>query len=93
MGCVTLGENSEIIEFEEKPEEPKSTLAIVAMYLFRPEHVKLLQEFKKEGGNLDSPSNIIPYLMKKGTKISAYLSKGKVVDANSLEQISEAKKY
>jgi glucose-1-phosphate thymidylyltransferase len=89
LGCVTLDEKNCVLEFEEKPENPKTTLAIVAMYFFRPEHINLLREFKKTGGNLNSPSNIIPFLMKRGIKISAFLSKGKVIDANNAEQISE----
>jgi len=93
LGCVTLDKENRIIEFEEKPENPKSTLAIVAIYLFRPEHVKLLREFKESGGDLNSPSNIIPFLMDKEIKISAFLSKGKVIDANGPKEISEAASY
>jgi glucose-1-phosphate thymidylyltransferase len=93
LGCVTLDKANRIIEFEEKPEKPKSTLAIVAIYLFRPEHIKLLREFKESGGNLNSPSNIIPFLMDRGVKISGFLSKGKVVDANGPDEISEAASY
>jgi glucose-1-phosphate thymidylyltransferase len=93
LGCVTLDKANRVVEFEEKPENPKSTLAIVAIYLFRPEHIKLLREFKESGGNLNSPSNIIPFLMDRGVKISAFLSKGKVVDANGPKEVSEAVAY
>ena len=93
LGCVVLDEANRVTEFEEKPESPKSTLAIIAIYLFRPEHIKLLREFGESGGDLNSPSNIIPFLMEHGIKISAFLSKGKVVDANGPSEISEAASY
>jgi glucose-1-phosphate thymidylyltransferase len=93
LGCVVLDDKNSVTEFEEKPQNPKSTLAIIAIYLFRPEHIKLLREFGKSGGDLNSPSNIIPFLMKHGVRISAFLSKGKVVDANGPKEISEAASY
>ncbi len=93
LGCVELDGNFQVISFEEKPEEPKSTLAIIAIYLFRPEHIKLLREFRGKGGDLNSPSNIIPFLMKEGIKISVFLSKGKVIDANGPQEISEVSSY
>jgi Nucleoside-diphosphate-sugar pyrophosphorylase involved in lipopolysaccharide biosynthesis/translation initiation factor 2B, gamma/epsilon subunits (eIF-2Bgamma/eIF-2Bepsilon) len=93
LGCVVLDDKNRVTEFEEKPENPKSTLAIVAIYLFRPEHIKLLREFKESGGDLNSPSNIIPFLMERGVKISGFLSKGRVVDANGPKEISEAASY
>lgn len=93
LGCAILDENSQITEFEEKPEKPKSPFAIIAIYLFRPEHVSLLRDFKSEGGNLNSPSNIIPYLMERKIKIYAYVSRGQVIDANSPEEIDKARRY
>jgi glucose-1-phosphate adenylyltransferase len=93
LGCVVLDDASDVKEFEEKPEFPKSTLAILAIYMFKPEHITLLREFKESGGNLNSPSNIIPFLMKKGIKISAFVSKGRVIDANGPEEISQVAGY
>jgi len=93
LGCVVLDGESNIKEFEEKPVSPKSTLAILAIYMFRPEHIDLLREFKESRGNLNSPSNIIPFLMKKGVKISAFVSRGRVIDANGPEEISQVADY
>ena len=93
FGCPFLDEDGFVISFEEKPQDPKSSLAILAFYLYRPEQIKFLEEFKDQGGNMDSPSNIIPFLMKSGVKIRTFVVNKEVVDAGTPEEIEKAKKY
>jgi len=93
FGCPEVDENGLIISFEEKPENPKGTLAILAFYLFRPIHVNSLKEFKGEGGNLDSPSNIIPYFLKKGVRASVFIVGNEAVDAGTPQEIDKARNY
>ena len=45
-GIVKLGENGDIVEIEEKPEKPKSNLAITGIYLFKPDIFKFAKSVK-----------------------------------------------
>jgi len=93
LGCVLMDSEGRITDFEEKPDNPRSTLAIVALYIFGPEHRKLLEKFKDTGGDLNSPSNIIPFFMRHDIKIFGYAAKGNIVDANQPDDIQKANEY
>jgi glucose-1-phosphate thymidylyltransferase len=53
-----------IVDFVEKPPRPKSTLAATAIYLWKREHLPLLERYKNEGGNMDSPGHFPVWLVK-----------------------------
>jgi glucose-1-phosphate thymidylyltransferase len=47
-GNVTLDENGNIIDIEEKPKKPKSNLAITGVYLFRPDIFEFAKNVKPD---------------------------------------------
>lgn len=47
LGCVML-DGDKVVDFEEKPENPKSSLASTACYILKKEDLKLLEKFEKE---------------------------------------------
>ena len=47
-GIVGVGDGNRMIEFEEKPSEPKSTLASTGVYIYPPHVLSMLQEFVKK---------------------------------------------
>tara|TARA_Y100000310_G_scaffold203848_1_gene204099 strand:+ start:555 stop:1259 length:705 start_codon:yes stop_codon:yes gene_type:complete len=47
VGCVVLN-GDKVVEFDEKPEEPKSSLASTACYILKKEDLALLDKFEKE---------------------------------------------
>ncbi len=51
--------------FEEKPAEPTSTLCAIALYYYRPEALRLLPTYMKEGNNPDQPGRFIQWLYRK----------------------------
>ncbi len=51
--------------FEEKPAEPISTLCAIALYYYRPEALRLLPTYIKEGNNPDQPGRLIQWLYPK----------------------------
>ena len=93
FGCPELDGEGFVMSFEEKPSEPKTDLATIAFYVYRSEHLDLLKEFKEQGGNMDSPSNIIPFLLKNNVKVASMIVKDNIVDAGTPEDIKEAMKY
>jgi len=62
---VVVNEEGRIIDFEEKPQEPKTTLAAVCLYLFPKDQLHLVGEYVKEGNNPDAPGYYIGWLHKK----------------------------
>lgn len=93
LGCAVVDDHNRIVEFTEKPEQPNSTMTILPIYVFRPRHIQLLRDFARQKGDLNSPSNIIPFLMKQDEPVLAYVSGNRVVDANGPEEIQQARQY
>lgn len=60
--AVLKQETSEIIDFQEKPEKPKSTLAATAVYFYPKEKLNLIKEYMKEGLTKDAPGNLVKWL-------------------------------
>ena len=86
-GIVEL-KNNEIIGLEEKPIQPKSTLASICCYRFNKETKGLLETYLKEG-NKDNTGNFVKYLIGK-QKINAFLFKEKLYDIGSIESYKKA---
>ena len=73
FGIMNTNETGRIVEFEEKPEKPKSNLASMGIYIF---NWKLLRqalkddEKDKESSN-DFGKNIIPKMLNEGRRLFA----------------------
>lgn len=59
---VALDDNKKIVNFEEKPENPSTTLAAICMYIFPKEELGLISRYIKEGGNPDATGFYIAWL-------------------------------
>lgn len=64
-GVGTLNSKNKVIDFEEKPSKPKSTLASSAVYMFPKEKLDLFKEYLVEGNNKDAVGFFISWLVKK----------------------------
>lgn len=91
-GVVKIGRTGKILDFEEKPQKPKSTLVSTACYIFPKETLKLFSQYLKEGNSKDAPGFFLQWLYKKrgvyGFVFSEYWFD--IGDFSSLEQ---AKKF
>lgn len=69
----TSGDDDQIYEFEEKPENPKSNLASMGIYIFSwPKLKEALIEDNKVHNDSDFGKHIIPYMLNKGDRMYAY---------------------
>lgn len=69
FGILTDDESGRIVEFEEKPQEPKSNLASMGIYVFSKDVlINILQDLKKPG--LDFGGDVIPHLIHHGNVYS-----------------------
>ena len=92
FGIMNTREDHSIFEFDEKPEEPKSNLASMGVYIF---NWACLKQLLKED-NLDKNSsndfgkNIIPKMLANNQKLYAYPFKGYWRDVGTIESFWEA---
>ena len=92
FGIMNTDENNKIIEFEEKPKEPKSTKASMGIYIFnRSLLAKYLEadENNPESSN-DFGKNIIPAMLDAGEPMYAYEFSGYWKDVGTIQSLWEA---
>ena len=88
-GNIVTNEHNKIVDFEEKPTEPKSSLAAAATYLFSKEALEEIEICLKENPNLDAPGNLIKHLITK-QPVYSYIIEGRWFDIGSFDQLEEA---
>lgn len=90
FGVVVTDENAQIVEFEEKPENPKSNLASMGIYIFSWPVLREALIHLKDQSNCDFGKHIIPYCHEKGQRIFAYEFNGYWKDVGTLGSYWEA---
>ena len=88
----TDGETGQIVEFEEKPEHPKSNLASMGIYIFNWKLLRkmLVADMKNEESNHDFGKDIIPTMLNDGKRLFAYKFKGYWKDVGTIDSLWEA---
>ena len=61
-GIVDLAEDGRVLDFVEKPEDPPSTLAATATYLYHRAHVPLVRTYLDDGNPPDQPGRLVGWL-------------------------------
>lgn len=64
-GVVEINEAGIAVGFEEKPQQPKSNLAVPPFYIYKNETLPLITTYLEEGNNPDAPGNFVPWLLKR----------------------------
>ncbi len=92
FGIMNTDENGCIVEFEEKPEHPKSNLASMGIYIFNWKTLRkmLIADMKNAGSNHDFGKDIIPALLADNRKLVAYKFKGYWKDVGTIDSLWEA---
>jgi glucose-1-phosphate adenylyltransferase len=92
FGIMTADENGFITKFEEKPKEPKSTLASMGIYIFNWDKLKkaLIENDADETQDKDFGKNIIPNMLGKGDVMVAYPFDDYWKDVGTLDSLWDA---
>lgn len=92
FGIMATDENDVIVEFQEKPEKPKSNLASMGIYIFNWSLLRkeLLLDANDTESDHDFGKNIIPKLLGDGKKLMAYRFKGYWKDVGTIDSLWEA---
>jgi len=64
-GVIELDDEGVVTSFEEKPEHPKSNLAVPPFYIYQRETLPMIGKYLAEGENPDAPGNFIPWLIER----------------------------
>jgi glucose-1-phosphate thymidylyltransferase len=89
MGICMLDNNAKIIDFEEKPHEPRSTLASTCIYHIPKNRLGMVSEYIKDKNNPDAPGHFINWMRKK-IPVYGFVSKKKWYDIGSQETYKQA---
>ena len=92
FGIMNTDENDNIIEFEEKPKNPKSNNASMGVYVFTWEKLRkyLTEDEKDPNSSNDFGKNIIPKMLADGQKMTAYSFNDYWKDVGTIESLWEA---
>ncbi|HEY2124532.1 MAG TPA: nucleotidyltransferase family protein [Chthoniobacterales bacterium] len=88
-GCVTIDAKGVITHFEEKPSEPASTLAAIALYYYARDVLPLFRTYLAAGNNPDQPGRFLQWLYTRKPVNTCQL-KGLWLDIGSKETLEEA---
>jgi len=92
MGIMTADGDGRITQFEEKPKEPKSTLASMGIYVFTWEKLRkyLVENENANTGSKDFGKDIIPAMLANDERLFAYSFEGYWKDVGTLDSLWEA---
>lgn len=87
VGVALLDDENKILDFEEKPSEPKSKYAVYAEYIYPKEVLPVFKEYLQEGNSNDAPGNFVAYIYKK-MPTYAYAFKGECYDVGTHDALA-----
>ena len=92
FGIMNCKPDGTIYEFEEKPAQPKSTLASMGIYIFTWKKLKqyLISDEADDQSSNDFGKDIIPAMLNNGEKLVSYRFKGYWKDVGTIESLWEA---
>lgn len=92
FGIMTADEQGCITKFEEKPQEPKSTLASMGIYIFTWDKLRkyLAEDEADKTSSNDFGKNIIPNMLGDKQKLVAYPFEGYWKDVGTIDSLWEA---
>jgi glucose-1-phosphate adenylyltransferase len=86
MGILAMDEQNRVIEWQEKPKQPKSDLASMGVYVFSK---KALRRWLTED-NVDFGRNVIPAMIDAGARVFGYHHMGYWQDVGTIQSYWEA---
>lgn len=92
FGIMNTDSDRRIVEFAEKPKQPKSNLASMGVYIFNWEVLKvyLEEDDRDPQSSNDFGKNVIPRMLNAGLRMFAYPFEGYWKDVGTVESLWEA---
>lgn len=92
FGLMSVDAENTIVEFNEKPKEPKSNLASMGVYIFNWKALKayLIKDEENPESSKDFGKDLIPLMLKDQARMFAYSFQGYWKDVGTIESLWEA---
>jgi len=90
-GVCNMDSSGRVVDFEEKPERPGSTLVSTGCYALRKETLDLLPEYGRSGGGIDRMGDFMKWLMGRRS-VRGYVYGGKWFDIGTREHLERARR-
>ena len=87
--AIEVDGDDRVVFFEEKPEQPTSTLTGIALYFYPRASLELVSRYLREGNNPDQPGRLVEWLYSR-TPVYAWRVPGRWYDVGSRETLAEA---
>lgn len=87
-GVAEIDSDNKVISFVEKPQDPKSNLAVPPFYIYQTQTLPLVEQYIAEGNNPDAPGNFIPWLIEH-RDVYAFEFLGQAYDVGTVEIYEE----
>lgn len=92
FGILNTDDDNRILEFEEKPSNPKSNKASMGIYVFNWDKLKIYLEKDNlnENSSKDFGKNVIPLMLNSGEKLYSYNFQGYWKDVGTIKSLWQA---
>jgi len=92
FGLLVTDDDGRVVEFQEKPSQPRSTLASMGIYVFGTEVLaeRLAQDARLHNSSHDFGQDVLPRMLERGDRLYAYLFTGYWVDVGTVQAYWEA---
>ena len=87
--AIEIDQDDRITFFEEKPQQPKSTLTAIALYYYPQASLPLIYQYISEGNNPDQPGRLVQWMYQR-TPFYVWRVPGIWYDVGSKETLEEA---
>ncbi len=84
FAVASIDKNDKIIDLEEKPQNPKSNIAVFATYIYTNSTVPMFEQYINEKNNPDAPGYFVEWLYKR-ENVYAYKFQGECYDIGTLK--------
>lgn len=90
FAVANIDENNQIIQLEEKPQIPKTNIAVFATYIYKKSTINLFTEYLQQGNKPDAPGYFVEWLYRK-KPVYTYEFKGECYDIGTAESYERVK--
>ena len=92
FGIMNTDDEGKIVEFEEKPEKPKSNLASMGIYVFNWKVLRkeLIEDYENKDSSNDFGHDIIPKMLEQGSPLYVYEFDGYWKDVGTVRSFWQA---
>jgi glucose-1-phosphate thymidylyltransferase len=88
-GAVEVNKQGRVIDFEEKPPRPRTTLISIGVYFFSKAHLPLFRQYLEEGHSKDAPGFYLQWLHKQ-IDVHGHVIDGEWYDIGDIDSYNAA---